>query len=100
VGLLVLHFGIPFLVLLSRRVKRRAQYLSAVAAVVFVVHLVDVFWLIMPAFFAARFHLYWLDIVAPVGLGGLWLALFLWQLSRRSLLPWHELRLQEVVPHG
>jgi hypothetical protein len=100
VGLLVLHFGIPFLVLLSRRVKRRAQYLSAVAPVVFVVHLVDVFWLIMPAFFAARLHLHWLDIVAPVGLGGLWLALFLWQLSRRSLLPWHELRLQEVVPHG
>ena len=79
------HFGIPFLVLLSRRVKRRAQYLSAVAPVVFVVHLVDVFWL---------------NIVAPVGLGGLWLALFFWQLSRRSLLPWHELRLQEVVPHG
>jgi hypothetical protein len=100
VGLLVLHFGVPFLVLLSRRAKRRAQYLGSVAAVVLAFHLVDVFWLLMPAFFPARLHIHWLDIVAPVGLGGLWLAMFLWQLPRRSLLPWQALHLQEVGPHG
>jgi hypothetical protein len=43
---------------------------------------------------------HWLDIVAPIAVGGLWLAAFLWQLQRRSLLPWYEPRLQEVMPNG
>jgi hypothetical protein len=67
---------------------------------IFGAHLVDVFWLVMPAFLPSHFHLHWLDIAAPIGLGGLWLAAFLWQLQRRSLLPWHEPGLQEAVPHG
>jgi hypothetical protein len=100
VVLLLVHFAVPFLLLLSRQMKRQAQGITKVAAMIFGAHLVDVFWLVMPAFFPSRFHLHWLDIVAPIGLGGLWLAAFLWQLQRRSLLPWHEPSLQEAVPHG
>jgi hypothetical protein len=76
------------------------QILTLVAAVVFCTHLVDVFWLVMPAFFPGHLRVHWRDIVAPMAIGGLWLAGFLWQLPRRSLLPWHELRLQEVLQHG
>src|SRR5262245_61874559 len=100
VVLLLLHFAVPFFLLLSRQTKRRMQGLTTVAAVVFGIHLVDVFWLVMPASFSGRFHVHWLDLVAPIGLGGLWLAAFLWQLQRRSLLPWHEPSLQKAVPHG
>jgi hypothetical protein len=100
VFLIGLHFAVPFFLLLSRQVKRRVQVLTLVAAVVFCVHLVDVFWLVMPAFFPGHLHVHWLDFVAPVAIGGLWLAAFLWQLPKRSLLPWHEARLQEVVHHG
>jgi hypothetical protein len=99
-ALLVLHFAVPFFLLLSRRVKRQRQLLSAIAALVLGMHLVDVFWLVMPAFFPAQLHVHWLDIVVPMAMGGLWLAVFLWQLQRRSLLPWYEARLQEVVQHG
>jgi hypothetical protein len=98
--LLLLHFAVPFFLLLSRQTKRRVQGLTIVAAMIFGAHLVDVFWLVMPAFFPARFHLHWLDLIAPIGLGGLWWAAFLWQLQRRSLLPWHEPSLQEAVTHG
>lgn len=98
--LLVLHFALPFFLLLSRRIKRRVQLLTAVAAVVFCIHVVDVYWLVMPAFFPGQLHVHWLDLAVPIGLGGLWLAAFLWQLQRRSLLPWHELRLQEAGQHG
>jgi hypothetical protein len=100
VFLLVLHFAVPFCMLLSRQTKRRAQVLTVVAAVVFCTHLVEVFWLVMPAFFPGHLRVHWLDIVAPLAIGGLWLAAFLWQLPRRSLLPWHEPRLQEVLQHG
>ena len=98
--LVVVHFALPFALLLSRQITRRAQPLATVAAVLFGIHLVDAFWLVMPAFFPGRLHVHWLDIMAPIAVGGLWLAAFLWQLQRRSLLPWYEPRLQEVIQHG
>jgi hypothetical protein len=100
VVLVVVHFALPFVLLLSRQITRRAQPLAMVAAVLFGIHLVDAFWLVMPAFFPGQLHVHWLDIVAPIAVGGLWLAAFLWQLQRRSLLPWYEPRLQEVMQHG
>jgi hypothetical protein len=100
VGLVGLHFAVPFCLLLSRRVTRWAPALATVAAVLCGLHLVDVFWLVMPAFFPGRLRVHWLDIVAPIAVGGLWLAAFLWQLQRRSLLPWYEPSLQEAMPHG
>ena len=100
VVLVALHFALPFCLLLSRRITRRAQFLTTVAAVIFCAHLVDIFWLVMPAFSPGRLRVHWLDLVAPVAVGGLWLAAFLWQLQRRSLLPWYEPRLQEAMPHG
>jgi hypothetical protein len=100
VVLVVFQFALPFFLLLLRRITRRVQRLATVAAVLFCTHLVDVFWRVMPAFFPGQLHVHWLDIVAPVAVGGIWLAAFLWQLQRRSLLPWHEPRLQEAMPHG
>ena len=85
--LLLFHFIVPFVLLLARPLKRRAPLLAALAAGLLFVHLVELFWLVMPAFYPAGVHVHWLDIVAPVGVGGLWTALFLWQLKRRSLLP-------------
>ncbi len=73
---IVLHFAVPFFLLLSRQVKRRMPILTLVATIVFWAHLVDVFWLVMPAFFPGHLHMHWLDFVAPVALGGLWLARF------------------------
>jgi len=38
--------------------------------------------------------------VAPIGLGGLWLATFVWQLRGRPLLPLYDPALQEAREHG
>jgi hypothetical protein len=100
VVLVVFQFALPFFLLLLRRITRRVQRLGTVAAVLFCAHLVDVFWRVMPAFFPGQLHVHWLDIAAPIALGGIWLAAFLWQLQRRSLLPWYEPRLQEAMQHG
>jgi hypothetical protein len=100
VVLVLLHFSIPFVLLLSRQITRRTRPLATVAAVLFGIHLVDAFWLVMPAFFPGQLHVHWLDIVMPIAMGGFWLATFLWQLQRRSLLPWYEPRLQEALHHG
>jgi hypothetical protein len=97
---LLLHFGLPFVVLLSRTSKRRAQVLWRIAAGLLGLHLLELFWLVLPAFYPSTLAIHWLDVGLPIGMGGLWMAVFVWQLQRRSLLPWHDPRLQEVVHHG
>ena len=48
--LMVLHFALPFLLLLQRGVKRRLARLSVVAGMLIVLSLLDVYWLVAPAF--------------------------------------------------
>jgi hypothetical protein len=98
--LIVFHFFVPFLLLLSRGTKRRAFALAAVAAGIIVMRLIDVFWYTAPAFHPGDFTVHWMDIVASVGLGGIWLAAFLWQLRRVPLLPLHDPYAREVLERG
>lgn len=90
VVLIALHFVLPFFLLLSRGIKRKAQWLTSLALLIFVVRLLDLFWLIVPAFYPEGVHFHWLDLVLPLAVGGGWLALFLWQWSRRVPLPQHD----------
>jgi hypothetical protein len=98
--LIVFHFFLPFLLLLSRATKRRAQILAAVAGGIIVMRLVDVFWYTVPAFHPGAFKIHWMDILAPLGLGGIWLAAFLWQLRRVPLIPLHDPYAREVLDRG
>lgn len=97
--LILFHFSLPFALLLSRRVKRQTQLLTGIAVFVVFMRLVELFWLVVPAFHAQQIHLHWLDLAAPVGIGGLWIAFFIWQLNGKSLLPLHDPRFQEVTAH-
>jgi uncharacterized membrane-anchored protein YitT (DUF2179 family) len=93
--LIFFHFSLPFLLLLSRRVKRQAQVLTALAGFVVLMRFVDLFWLVMPAF-RPHPYLHWLDLAALLGIGGLWIAFFAWQLKGKRLLPAHDTRVEEV----
>lgn len=99
-GLVIFHFALPFLLLLSRDLKRNARRLALVAGLVLLMRLVDLFWLIAPKFSKGDFHMSWTDVVAPLGIGGLWLAFFLWQLKQRPLIPFNDPQLPEVLEAG
>jgi len=94
-ALIGLHFILPFLLLLSRTTKRRARGLFAVALGILVMRMVDLFWVVSPAFHPTEWGLHWLDLVAPAALGGIWLAAFLRQLKRHPLLPLRDPRFPE-----
>jgi hypothetical protein len=96
-ALILFLFALPFILLLSRTTKRSARMLSQVAAAILFMHWLDILWIVAPSFYPARFHLHWLDIVAPVGIGGLWLAAFIGYLKARSLLPLHDPRFTELL---
>ena len=94
------HFVLPFVLLLSSDIKKHGRTLIVVALVVILMRIVDLFWNIGPMHHEETFGATWLDAVAPVALGGVWLALFLWQLQTRPLLPMGEPYLAEALEHG
>ena len=95
--LMVFHFFAPFVLLLSRDIKRRPGRLAAVAVGVLAVCVVDLFWIVKPAFDRSRFGVHWMDVVALLGIGGLWVAAFVGQLKGRSLVPVHDARVEEEL---
>src|SRR5260370_21090981 len=89
VGLLLvlLNFALPFFLLLFRNVNLRTGCLLLVAGLVLVMRLVDMYWMVLPAFGGGNVHLTWMNILLPCGLGGIWLAYFGWQLQQMPILP-------------
>lgn len=91
-AIIILHFAVPFLMLINRYVKRNPQTLSRVALLIIVMRLVEIWYNVAPVSETAipfRFH--WLDVAAPVALGGLWLAAFFHQLKGTADVPSHNL---------
>ena len=104
-SLILFHFAVPFLILLSRPIKRNISALWKVAALVLFIHLIDDYWLIAasPAFDPKDamgkvitdpdprwFNPSWLDLVVPVAMGGIWLSAFLWFLKGKTLMVAHD----------
>ncbi len=88
--LIVFHFAVPFLLLLSRRTKRAARTLVSVAGFLLLMRLLDLFWVVVPSFHHAKLHIHWMDVLAPIGIGGVWLGVFVWQLRGKPLLPLND----------
>lgn len=98
--LVVLHFFVPFVTLLFRDVKCDLRRLATLCGVLFVLHLLYVVWLIEPSNHAPEPHgVSWTDLAAPIGIGGIWIAAFLWLLGRTPLVPLGEPLPVETEPH-
>ena len=115
-ALVVFHFAVPFSLLLSRDLKRSANRLVLVALAILVMRYADLFFLIAPDFaadgmnlhllpapqpgqeaHASHLFVHWLDVAAPIGIGGIWVWLFLTQLVQRPLLPLRDPQLADAL---
>jgi hypothetical protein len=99
-SLLLLQFVVPFSLLLPRSFNFRAPLVVRVAALVIVMRWVDLVWMVEPAFHPASFFVHWLDLAAPLALGGVWAGEYVRQLRRRPLLPVGDADLEEALAHG
>jgi hypothetical protein len=95
--LMLFHFAVPFLLLLSRAVKRAPTTIWKVAVGILVVRLVDLFWLIAPAFHPESLNISWMDIILPLSLASVWLGCFILQLRQRAILPLHDPQFEEAL---
>jgi hypothetical protein len=94
--LVIFHFAFPFFILLGRGTKLQSHRLASVAVFIVLMHLLDNYWNVEPAF-NLRIYVHWLDVAAPIGLGGVWVGVLLRQLKRYPLVPVHDPRVVEAL---
>jgi hypothetical protein len=92
-------FVIPYASLLSRDLKRSASRLAYLGAFVFIMRYVDLFWTVTPMLHT-ELHVHWLDLTTAVGLMGLWIAAFCWNLKGQALVPVNDPYLEEALADG
>lgn len=91
-ALLVLHFAVPFVVLISRWAKRMLPLLAFMAVWMLVMHWFDLHWIAMPVLHEhATFHI--LDFTSFLGLAGILVGVMIFRMSRHSLVPQRDPRL-------
>lgn len=94
--LVAFHFAVPFLLLISSRLKSRLKILVSVATGLMLMRLLDLYWITAPALQHGEAHAsalpHWLDFAMPLAIGGLWLFVFFGELKRRSLVPLNDPR--------
>ena len=86
------HFVAPFLLLISRVQKRALPWLQVMCFWLILMHIVDIYWFVMPQ--AGGFHVQLSDVGALLFVGGVFFAYVFWQLGRVPLLPVGDPRLQ------
>jgi hypothetical protein len=121
----LIHFFIPFLFLISRHVKRSRVGLAIGAVWLIVVHILDIFWIVIPnsgahhaaagaehgaageavghaaeaAAHGAPFALAVTDVTALVGIAGLFLAVFAYFMKKNAVVCIGDPRLEESLAH-
>jgi hypothetical protein len=103
IGLILLHFALPFLLLLSRDLKRNARRLVMVAWLLIIMRFIDLLWLIVPEFTRGASPnpaSYLVYAAATIGIGGIWLGWFFYQLRQRALVPYNDPQLSEALATG
>lgn len=107
IGLLLIlfHFAFPYLVLLSRDIKRNAKYLAMMAIFILFLRVVDMFYHIAPSVLTTgeypKFNAFWLlYAIGPLAVGGIWLWAFFGELAKRPLVPVKDPFLENAIEHG
>jgi hypothetical protein len=97
VVLMVGHFGIPFLYLMGRDVKRRGWTLAIGGVWLLAMHFVDLYWQVMPTLHPDGFRPHILDAAAFAAIGGCFVATVGWLMRRQALVPLRDPRLAESL---
>jgi hypothetical protein len=95
-ALVLFHFALPFMILLSRDIKRVRKQLAMVAGLVFVMRAFELLWVIGPQIHEGVV-VHWLDVAAWAAVGGIWVWFFTQQLRNRPMLPLGEPDIRELL---
>ena len=97
--LVLFHFVIPFMLLLSRSFKRDIRKLVWVAVLLMLMGYIDLLWIIEPNF-SKTLNVTLADVVVPIAIGGIWLWYFFRNLAALPLVPAYDMDAHEVLQPG
>ena len=97
-AIVVLNFAVPFGMLLSPENKRRLDRLAVIGGVILFARLLDGVWMVTPSFYGDGIQLHWQDLAVLVGIGGVWLALYVQTLKVHPL--WSQADVHTLVVRG
>jgi hypothetical protein len=98
-AIVMLHFALPFALLLSRERKRAGKRLIKLAILLMFMRMVDIYWYVIPNFEHPKLFSIWY-LAAPIGLGGLWVAYFFYNFRKRPILPFYEPQVPLLLHQG
>jgi len=105
-ALCVLHFGLPFLILLFRGVKQNPTAISLVAILSLAAHALDHFWITRPAVYSRLggadtigIGTVWIDIAAVIGVTGIVGFLIVRKVCAGTLVAVNDPRMDEAMTH-
>jgi hypothetical protein len=91
------RFVIPFIFLLPKKAKTNKTLVTVVSTLIVVAHFVELYWVIVPTFYAHGVHVSWMDITTLVGLGGVFFGLFFRQFKQSKMIPTNDPKLAECL---
>lgn len=102
--LVIGHFFIPFMILISRKVKRNVLLAAIMAAYLLVFQVLDLTWIIRPMAYVGAETIpgpgsWWIDVVASVGGLALFTSFLMRALASAPLIPMKDPRLASTLSH-
>ena len=91
------HFGVPFIFFMSRHMKRNLKAHAFFALWLVFMHIVDLYWIIMPNVSPKGLHITLADITSFVGIGGIYFYVFFKRMNKVLLVPIKDPRLEESL---
>jgi hypothetical protein len=96
IALIIGHFIVPFLALLSFPSKTDPKRLKFMSVWILAVHFLDVYWMIMPGMKveSGGYYFSWSDLVFPIAVVGLLMVVFNSMAKKYNLIPVRDPKLQ------
>jgi len=95
--LIIGHFAIPFIFFMSRHAKRNLKFHTGMALWIVCMHLLDMYWIIMPNVSPNGIHVAIVDVLLLVSMGSAYFSYFFFRLKKQSLLPVNDPRIEESL---
>jgi len=91
------HFVVPFFIMITRGAKRKLGALKVLAVWLLLMHLVDMYWLVMPTLHKHGVHLSWIDLTTFIGIGGIFFWVFWSRFMSRPVVPVGDPKLNQSI---
>ena len=96
IGLIIIQFLIPYIILLSQPSKMDPKKLKFIAVWLLFAHFYDLFWLVMPEMeqLSGGYSFSWIDLVFPIAVAGILILVFNMKSKKENFIPIGDPKLQ------